>query len=60
MNTRTVARIVRISFFSLMCVKFFSTFSTKVVDGARIVAEAVDITAESTAPKKRTRSHIGM
>ena len=31
-----------------------------VLDGASIVAEAVDITAESTAPKKSTRSHIGM
>ena len=37
-----------------------STFSTKVVEGASIVADAVDITAESTAPKKSTRSHIGM
>ena len=39
---------------------FLSTFSTKVVVGANIVAEAVDITAERTAPKKRILSQSGM
>ena len=35
-------------------------FSTKVVDGASSVAEAVDMMADSSAPKKATCSSTGM
>jgi len=40
--------------------KFFRMFSTKVVDGASSVAEAVDMIADSRAPKNSTCSHTGM
>ena len=43
-----------------MRTKLRRTFSTNVVAGASIVAEAVDMTALRTAPKKSTRSHQGM
>ena len=56
----TVQRIARSMFRSLRRTKCVRMLLTKAVDGASIVADAVDITAESTAPKKSTRSQSGM
>ena len=59
-KTVSVARMQVSSLSGEIRTKPFRTFCTKVVDGASIVAEAVDITADKTAPKKSTRSHPGM
>ncbi len=60
MNTNTVTRIARSSRLSGSAWKFFRMFSTKVVEGASSVAEAVDMMADSSAPKNSTCSHTGM
>ena len=59
-NTTREIRIAFSSLWSLRGIRFLKTFSTKVVVGASIVAEAVDITADKTAPKNIILSHRGM
>ncbi len=60
-NTTTVTRMALRVCASLMPgLRLRSTFSTNEVEGASMVADAVDMMAESNAPKKAICSATGM